>query len=637
MPSITNNNIVCNFSISSKDANGNFTISASFSNTGSQGSYAVDNVRLSCSLTNGAPWTQINVGRVEVGQTKSGSTTISSGNTSAQSVYCYLVLGNYSSGTGGAYSVGAYVPPTPPTPTYYDHTLAFYGNGGEGVPSPITITNTSSGSFTATIPSDEPTRSGFIFSGWSAIETSTEAEYQPNTQYTFNSANVNLYAVWYAQRELDITYSGNGVVLVNGTPLNDIENTTFPYGQNIEISAIVEASSDYLSEITRNDEVITNEPSLEAYTFAFRLEEDTDIVITFATRQSHTISVISTYSVQGTGTYKYLDKPILLANLNGLVNFQGWFENDVLISTNNPLTYDMPNRDVVLTIKTDGEVFTNYPVRQFALQNGLGEIYKLTEKNSRIFIDTPTNLGMSKQISTNRLGNSEVVANETYSMPQPQAQLIFADDRANNYRAYYDFVRFASKKPISLWYKIPTSQVPNNIFHIPVEIMNIDKSEVNQQGLLIVPISFYGLNFWQITQTQILQTTESIEIYNDSDFNVGIEIEARKLTSQAFSNPKILFKQDDVEYGAMAINYEGLTAIKINTRDKDQVITLYNGEEVITNPFAYIDFSYADGVKDFPFPKLKQGYTTIELTYDNMGDSEQKIYSINFDKEYLSV
>lgn len=632
MASITLGSIVCNFSISSKDANGNFTISATFTNNASSTTQL--NVHLSSSLTNSAPWSRIDVGDLAPKQSASGSVSISSGNTSSQNVYCFLLVGSLSN--GGTYSVGGYTPPTPPTPTYYDHVLSFYGNGGEGIPSPMTITNTSSGSFVATIPNNVPTRDGFVFSGWSAIETSTTAEYQPNTQYTFNSANVNLYAVWYAQRELDITYSGNGIVLVNDVPLNEA-NTIFPYGQNIEIVAIVEASSDYLSEITKNDEVITNIPSLEAYTFAFRLEEDTDIAITFATRQSHTISVISTYSVQGTGTYKYLDKPILLANLNGLVNFQGWFENDVLISTANPLTYDMPNRDVVLTIRTDGEVFTNYPVRQFALQNGLGEIYKLTDKNSKIFLNVPTNLGLSKRISTNRLGNSEIVSSETYEMPQPSGSLIFHNDRSGNYKDYYDFIRFASKKPISLWYKIPTSQVPNNIFHIPVEIMAIEKSEVNTYGMLEVPISFYGTNFWQITQTQVSQTTESVEIYNDSDFNVGIEIEARKLTSQAFTNPKILFKQDNVEYGAIAINYENLTKIKINTRDKDQVITLYDGDEVITNPFAYIDFSYADGVKDFPFPKLKQGYTTIELTYDNMGESEQKIYAINFDKEYLSV
>lgn len=633
MPSITNGTLTANFSISSKNSSGNFTISATISNASGGG--VRNNVRLTCSLNNSSGWQQINVGQLGSGKSGSGSTTFSTGNTGSQQVYCYLVYGESgATGPGGAYTVGGY---NPPSPTYYDHTLSFYGNGGDNVPSPLTVRNTSSGSFSATIPDVTPTRDNFVFLGWSAIETSTSAEYQPNTQYTFNSANVNLYAVWYAQRQLDITYSGNGVVLVNGTPLNDIENTTLPYGQNIEIVAIVEASSDYLSEITKNDEVITNEPSLEAYTFAFRLEEDTDIVITFATRQSHTLSVISTYSVQGTGTYKYLDKPILLANLNGLVNFQGWFENDTFISSANPLTYDMPNRDVVLNIKTNGEVFTNYPVRQFALQNGLGEVYKLTDTNSKIFLDTPTNLGLSKRVSTNRLGNSEIVANEVYNMPQPQGQLVFHNDRSGNYKDYYDFVRFASKKPISLWYKIPTNQVPNNIFHIPVEIMSIDKNEVNENGLLIVPISFYGLNFWQITQTQVSQTTESVEIYNDSDFNVGIEIEARKLTSQAFSNPKILFKQDGEEYGAMAINYENITAIKINTRDKGQIITLYNGEEVITNPFAYIDFSYADGVKDFPFPKLKQGYTTIELTYDNMGDSEQKIYSINFDKEYLSV
>ena len=110
MPSITTDYITCNFSISSKNANGDFTISANFSNSSG---HTIANVRLSCSLTDGAPWSRIDVGTISPHGSASGNITISSGNTGSQTVYCYLVLGSQPGGNGGAYSVPGYTPPVP--------------------------------------------------------------------------------------------------------------------------------------------------------------------------------------------------------------------------------------------------------------------------------------------------------------------------------------------------------------------------------------------------------------------------------------------------------------------------------------------------------------------------------------------
>ncbi|MFR5620003.1 MAG: InlB B-repeat-containing protein [Clostridium sp.] len=54
----------------------------------------------------------------------------------------------------------------------------------------------------------EPTRTGYIFKGWSTSSTATKASYQPGDNYTSNS-NVTLYAVW-EKIQYNISYDANG-------------------------------------------------------------------------------------------------------------------------------------------------------------------------------------------------------------------------------------------------------------------------------------------------------------------------------------------------------------------------------------------------------------------------------------------
>lgn len=161
MPSITYGAITCNFSISAKDSSGNFTISATFTNTSIVNT---QNVRLSCSLTDSSPWSQINVGTVSAGGSASGSRTISSGNTDDDTVYCYLIYGTTSTGRGGGYSVSGYVDPTPPTPVMSPITLAI---------SPTTqymgdvVTVTESGGYYASVSQRQVLYNGSVIGDYS--------------------------------------------------------------------------------------------------------------------------------------------------------------------------------------------------------------------------------------------------------------------------------------------------------------------------------------------------------------------------------------------------------------------------------------------------------------------------------------
>lgn len=629
MPSLVNGDISVSFSISDKNANGDFTISARLTNTSG---YTYSNCRLSCTLTNGSNWRHIGNTTIAGGGHYDGSLTFSTGNTGAQNVYCYLLVGGQTSGPGGPYSVGGYIPPTPPTPTTYNHTLTYNANGGTGAPNQYQTSNQSQNSFSATLSNIKPTRSGYKFLGWSANELSPTAEYQPNTSYTFNSQNITLYAVWQEIPTYDLTINkvGQGTITINGTTPSQT------YYQGTLTLEIVPTSMNYLKSVEVNGIIVYDTHTIKKYSYSFELNRDTEINVELEEREQHTLSVSSQYEVSGQGTYYYLDTAILLASFDNLVIFDGFYEGDTKLSSNNPFQLTMPNRDLILTIRTGGEIFDNFKVRQFAIQNGKGEIYKLTSKNSNIFLNNPNGLGYSKRISTSRLGNAEKLTNETYSMPTISGELVFFENGiSGKYKDYYDFVRFISQKPITLWYKIPTD-MRENIYHIPVEVMEISKTEIKENNLLSVNISMYGLNFWQLTETVVQTESNNVEVYNDSDYEVGLKVEIMLDQAVSFNNPKIKLIQDNAVYGAIAILKSGITKIELDTRDTKQSLTLYDGNDIIVNPFAYIDFSYADGKKQFPFPKLKQGYTTIEFTYDNE-DSTDKLYVVEYDKEFLSV
>lgn len=514
----------------------------------------------------------------------------------------------------------------------FNHDIYYNANGGHGAPSTQTVESSSYFSFVTRLSWQQPFRNGYTFIGWSLSSTSETAEYQPNGYYAFNSHNVTLYAIWKAPITITIEKQGDGTVRVNNSTSTTI---SVKYGGNVSIQAIA-TNNYYLHKVLKDTSVISDKDLLTAFNYNFIAYANTTLSFEFLERLQHTLSVISEFEVKGQGTYYYLDRPTLLANLSSAINFDGWYSNGEKLSSENPYTFSMPDSDLELTLEVGGSIFYNADRRQFALQNGDGEVYRLTDKNSKIFLDSPTNLGMKKTIKTLRIGNAETVSSETYNMPQPGGKLIFyKDGNSGKYEDYYKFVRFINRKPITLWYRTPALDV-NNEFHIPVEVLSLGKEEIKEDRVMTVPIQFYCTKFWQITDTEISSNQNSIEVYNDSDFDVGIHLTLKKFDETNFTNPKIRFLQNDVEYGAIAISYSNLSKIEFDSRDKNQLITLYNGNNIIANPFAYIDFSYADGVKDFPFPKLRQGYSEVVFTF-NGDTSTNKSYLVEFDKEFLSV
>ena len=166
MPSINDGIISASFSIGSKDSGGSFTVSGTIVNNYN---VTISNPRLSISLNNSS-WTRLGPSSLGPYGSWSGSTSISSGNTSSQTVYIYLLRGSSSTGTGGSYSVEGYVDPTPafakktisisPTTQTMGNTLSISDSSGTGVTSTshTWTAGNSTGSFSTgnwTIPIDD--------------------------------------------------------------------------------------------------------------------------------------------------------------------------------------------------------------------------------------------------------------------------------------------------------------------------------------------------------------------------------------------------------------------------------------------------------------------------------------------------
>ena len=97
----------------------------------------------------------------------------------------------------------------------YTHTLVYNANGGSGAPNSSTITNTSS-SYSMTISTTQPTRSGYNFLGWATSSGATAATHQPGGTVSVGAnSTVTLYAVWQ-EAVIEITSSPASTAVIVG-------------------------------------------------------------------------------------------------------------------------------------------------------------------------------------------------------------------------------------------------------------------------------------------------------------------------------------------------------------------------------------------------------------------------------------
>lgn len=96
----------------------------------------------------------------------------------------------------------------------YTYRITFYANGGTGAPSMLSYGPTADESHTFTLPMDEPTRSGYDFTGWGTSVSGGDI-YQPGGQITLHAegepfVNQTLYAQWVAVYTYTLNFNANG-------------------------------------------------------------------------------------------------------------------------------------------------------------------------------------------------------------------------------------------------------------------------------------------------------------------------------------------------------------------------------------------------------------------------------------------
>lgn len=442
-----------------------------------------------------------------------------------------------------------------------------------------------------------------------------------------------------------LTSEGNGTITSNvpDYPRGSKEGTIV----NIVATANKEQYSylEHLYKYDEDDELleygvdVLQEKTSGTYTYTYKLDGDYKFKAVFGTRTLHTITINeSQYEVTGAGEYRYLDKVTLYANLSqGLINIKGWESNGTILSRNNPYVFRMPDNDLTLNFITEGEVFDDLPFRQQLLQNNNGEIYKLTDKNNNIFFDEPTGFGYEEELETEERGNSLKVKNEKPKMPVFTGDMLFYDeDNRDIYDMYNSFIKFLSAKPITLWQKIPTKTLGVDTYHIPVNVIQVEKTQRSKDMVMHCPIEMRASKLWRASSVVLNETSDAITVTNNGFYESGFDLYVEKADNSSFSNPKIQLLQNNEVYGEIALNCTNVVAIEINTNNNENDVVIYDGISEVNDSFEYIDFTKANGIKSFPFPKLKTGTTTIRFTYDNSG-SEDKTYYMMYDEEYLSV
>ena len=134
--------------------------------------------------------------------------------------------------------------------------------------------------------------------------------------------------------------------------------------------------------------------------------------------------------------------------------------------------------------------------RQFKLKNSKGEVLDLLNQNGPMFFE-PDGLGYEETSDWLRLGTTFRPVNIASGQRTISGKMIFlGEDKA--YKRYFDFVRFVREAPLIMEY------TTHDTFYIDVRVQSIDKTELNQYGVLECKIKFAALGpFYKFTTVSI--------------------------------------------------------------------------------------------------------------------------------------
>lgn len=122
-----------------------------------------------------------------------------------------------------------------PDDPIHNYSLSYNLNGGTGTISDQTHDSVSS-TWTTNVSYTSPSKTGYNFKGWTTVEGSSTAEYQPGDSITISAANptVTLYAVWAQAYTYAVTVNcGGGSGCDSGFGPISTENSSYSYNHTL--------------------------------------------------------------------------------------------------------------------------------------------------------------------------------------------------------------------------------------------------------------------------------------------------------------------------------------------------------------------------------------------------------------------
>lgn len=263
-------------------------------------------------------------------------------------------------------------------------------------------------------------------------------------------------------------------------------------------------------------------------------------------------------------------------------------------------------------------------VREFYIENELGQRFSMMDIEKGCFLNSPTGLGYSYDIQYAQIGNNFIQNIRKLSQGQISGELVFKN--YDNYKNFVDFVE--SGKNLKFVYKVPYENGFTEYFK-DIDISIIDKTEIGQNGFLMVPATFNAKSLWYEAQ-EVVYTIDSVSNELRWDFQwdaIFTSYDSRNITFENKGHEEAPFKlelngevidpiitilEDNVE--VKQLDLTGLTIgagekFIYNTKDTEQqIIKKSNNTE--TNLFSFLNPNFIN------FYKLRKGVSTIRLEAD---------------------
>ncbi len=285
--------------------------------------------------------------------------------------------------------------------------------------------------------------------------------------------------------------------------------------------------------------------------------------------------------------------------------------------------------------------------RDFWLENSKGETLSLLSPT--IFFNNPDGLGFKTQYSSIKLGTSRLIKRNGYNLESvPVNGDILFTDPENAYDDYIGFVKFISFGPLYLHYK-----PKNKSYFCRIEISELGKSEIKQEGYMTCPITFDKLSVWFTDEINTLVRRKrptavgksypltrpyhysSTELRNTKIENSGT-VEA-PITFEIYgrtTNPTVYIYDDQGNlYGVCKIDgtYD---YVKVVSDDLEQDINLRYEDLIYTDAANYQDLSISNGEVDVTFLKAKVGTSTMNFS---LGEEFDGSVIVSWRSAYVTV